>query len=208
MDDIESPAVQPPGRRRGAISAEPIREEDIESYVKKVVPKDYKTMASLSKAIAKNVLFSHLDENERMDIFDAMFPVNALPGEVIIHQGDEGDNFYIIDSGEVEVLVNGEKVVQISEGGSFGELALIYGTPRAATVKATNTDVKLWGIDRDSYRRILMGSTMRKRKLYEEFLSKVSILENLDKWERLTVADALEATSFEHGDVVVTQGES
>ena len=31
----------------------------------KVVPKDYKTMASLSKAIAKNVLFSHLDENER-----------------------------------------------------------------------------------------------------------------------------------------------
>ena len=32
--------------------------------------------------------------------------------------------------------------------------------------------------------------------------------ENLDKWERLTVADALEATSFEDGDVVVTQGES
>lgn len=68
-----------------------------------MVPKDYKTMASLSKAIAKNVLFSHLDENERSDIFDAMFPVSAIPGEVIIQQGDEGDNFYIIDSGEVEV---------------------------------------------------------------------------------------------------------
>ena len=76
----------------------------------------------------------------------------------------------------LQVLVNGEKVLTIGDGGSFGELALIYGTPRAATVKATNTDVKLWGIDRDSYRRILMGSTMRKRKLYEEFLSKVSIL--------------------------------
>lgn len=211
MDDMESPApqIQTTVRRRGAISAEPIREEDIESYVKKVVPKDYKTMASLSKAIAKNVLFSHLDENERSDIFDAMFPVNAMPGEVIIQQGDEGDNFYIIDTGDVEVYVNGDKVVQIGEGGSFGELALIYGTPRAATVKAhSNTDVKLWGIDRDSYRRILMGSTIRKRKMYEEFLSKVSILENLDKWERLTVADALEATSFEDGDVVVTQGES
>merc|ERR1719510_1674247 len=211
MDDVESPAlqVQPPGRRRGAISAEPIREEDIESYVKKVVPKDYKTMASLSKAIAKNVLFSHLDENERSDIFDAMFPVNAMPGEVIIQQGDEGDNFYIIDTGDVEVFVNGEKVVQIGEGGSFGELALIYGTPRAATVKAsTGTDVKLWGIDRDSYRRILMGSTIRKRKMYEEFLSKVSILENLDKWERLTVADSLEAVSFEDEEVVVKQGEA
>merc|ERR1712223_977466 len=195
-------------KRRGAISAEPITEEDVAAYVKKVVPKDFKTMASLSKAIAKNVLFSHLDENERSDIFDAMFPVNAMPGEVIIQQGDEGDNFYIIDSGDVEVYVNGEKVVQISEGGSFGELALIYGTPRAATVKAcTASDVKLWGIDRDSYRRILMGSTIRKRKMYEEFLSKVSILENLDKWERLTVADSLEAVSFEDESVVVKQGE-
>ena len=52
-----------------------------------------------------------------------------------------------------------------------------------------------------------MGSTIRKRKMYEEFLSKVPILENLDKWERLTVADALEAVSFEDGDIVVRQGE-
>ncbi len=76
----------------------------------------------------------------------------------------------------VQIIVNGEKVLTIGEGGSFGELALIYGTPRAATVKACATYVKLWGIDRDSYRRILMGSTIRKRKMYEEFLSKVSIL--------------------------------
>merc|ERR1712013_780418 len=200
LEDVESPLpsnIIQPVRRRGAISAEPINEEDAASYVKKVVPKDYKTMASLSKAIAKNVLFSHLDENERSDIFDAMFPSSAMPGEIIIKQGNEGDNFYIIDQGEVEIYVNGEKVLNIGEGGSFGELALIYGTPRAATVKAAS-DVKLWGIDRDSYRRILMGSTIRKRKMYEEYL---------DKWERLTVADALEATSFEDGDDVVKQGE-
>lgn len=61
-------------------------------------------MAALSKAIAKNILFSHLDENERSDIFDAMFPVTFLQGESIIQQGDEGDNFYVIDVGEVEVL--------------------------------------------------------------------------------------------------------
>lgn len=60
-------------------------------------------MAALSKAIAKNVLFSHLDENERSDIFDAMFPVTCLTGEPIIQQGDEGDNFYVIDQGDVEV---------------------------------------------------------------------------------------------------------
>uniref|UniRef100_A0AAX7ST43 Cyclic nucleotide-binding domain-containing protein n=1 Tax=Astatotilapia calliptera TaxID=8154 RepID=A0AAX7ST43_ASTCA len=52
-----------------------------------------------------------------------------------------------------------------------------------------------------------MGSTLRKRKMYEEFLSKVSILESLDKWERLTVADALEPVQFEDGEKIVVQGE-
>ncbi|KAL0598118.1 cAMP-dependent protein kinase type I-alpha regulatory subunit [Plecturocebus cupreus] len=106
----------------------------------------------------------------------------------------------------MDVYVNNEWATSVGEGGSFGELALIYGTPRAATVKA-KTNVKLWGIDRDSYRRILMGSTLRKRKMYEEFLSKVSILESLDKWERLTVADALEPVQFEDGQKIVVQGE-
>lgn len=57
----------------------------------------------------------------------------------------------------LQVYVNSEWATSVGEGGSFGELALIYGTPRAATVKA-KTNVKLWGIDRDSYRRILMAS--------------------------------------------------
>uniref|UniRef100_A0A9J7YD04 cAMP-dependent protein kinase type I-alpha regulatory subunit n=1 Tax=Cyprinus carpio carpio TaxID=630221 RepID=A0A9J7YD04_CYPCA len=208
-EDEVSPPMNPVvkgRRRRGAISAEVYTEEDAASYVRKVIPKDYKTMAALAKAIEKNVLFAHLDDNERSDIFDAMFSVTYIAGETVIQQGDEGDNFYVIDQGEMDVYVNNEWVTSIGEGGSFGELALIYGTPRAATVRA-KTNVKLWGIDRDSYRRILMGSTLRKRKMYEEFLSKVSILESLDKWERLTVADALETVQFEDGQKIVVQGQ-
>ncbi|UYV71709.1 PRKAR1A [Cordylochernes scorpioides] len=240
-EELSTPLPPPTHRvRRGAFSGETYSEEDATTYVKKVVPKDYNTMTALSKAIEKNVLFSHLDENERSDIFDGMFPISHSPGEVIIHQGDQADNFYVIDQGEVEVFVSDHLVTTIGEAGSFGELALIYGTPRAATVKVSlqagcvpscdicllqaKTAVKLWAIDRDTYRRILMaidrpqqeplwiidynykGNTIRKRKLYEEFLSKVSILESLDKWERLTVADALEPVSFKDGEVIVMQG--
>ena len=113
-------------------------------------------------------------------------------------------------------------MTSIGECSSFGELALIYGTPRAATVRA-KTDVKLWSLLGDTYRRILMDSTIKKRKMYEEFLSKVSILgkksiakeinvkkiflETLDEWERLTVADSLEPVQFEDGEVVVKQGD-
>ncbi|RXN31507.1 COP9 signalosome complex subunit 1 [Labeo rohita] len=173
-EDEVSPPMNPVvkgRRRRGAISAEVYTEEDAASYVRKVIPKDYKTMAALAKAIEKNVLFAHLDDNERSDIFDAMFSVTYIAGETVIQQGDEGDNFYVIDQGEMDVYVNNEWVTSIGEGGSFGELALIYGTPRAATVRA-KTNVKLWGIDRDSYRRILMGSAavLQRRSENEEFV--------------------------------------
>ena len=63
-------------------------------------------------------------------------------------QGDEGDNFYIVEVGGVEVEVGGTTVAQLKEGDSFGELALIYGTPRAATVRAGSGAVALWGLDR------------------------------------------------------------
>jgi len=194
-------------KRRGAVSSEVYSEDDATGFIKKLVPKNFKTMTALSKAISNNILFSHLDEDERSDIFDAMFPVHKQAEEVIIQQGDEGDNFYVIDEGEVDVYVDNSLVTSISEGGSFGELALIHGTPRAATVKA-KVESKFWGIDRDSYRRILMGNTIRKRNVYEDFLSKVSVLESLDKWERLTVADALEPVEFEENEEIVKQGES
>ncbi|CAF5024337.1 unnamed protein product, partial [Rotaria sp. Silwood1] len=175
-------------KRRGAVSSKSSSgTTGTTPYVREIVQKDYATMCALSEAIKKNILFSHLDENERAQIFDAMFPEIHLAGDIIIQQGEKGENFYIIDKGEVDVYVNDELVTSIGECSSFGELALIYGTPRAATVKA-KTDVKLWSLLGETYRRILMDSTIKKRKMYEEFLSKVSILQTLDEWERLTVA--------------------
>ena len=52
-----------------------------------------------------------------------------------------------------------------------------------------------------------MGSQIRKRKLYESFLEKVSILESLDSWERLTICDSLEPCTFQDGEEIVKQGE-
>uniref|UniRef100_A0A915IKB8 cAMP-dependent protein kinase regulatory subunit n=1 Tax=Romanomermis culicivorax TaxID=13658 RepID=A0A915IKB8_ROMCU len=204
LDD--GPDVKP-RFRRGAVSAEVYKEEDLKNYVKTVVPKDEQTRRALESAMCRNVLFAHLDENEKKDIFDAMCPVEKKADEIIIRQGDEGDNFYVIHEGQVDVFVNDEQVTTIKQGGSFGELALIYGLPRAATVKA-KVDTKLWALDRDTYRRILMGSVIKKRKMYDEFLSKVKILEDLDPWERSTLADAVEPITFETGTHIVEQNQA
>jgi cAMP-dependent protein kinase regulator len=208
-DTLDEPPRLPPqgNRRRLGVSAEVPDENEVSNYKKIIIPKDDNTQRALRSAMCKNVLFSHLEADEQKAIFDAMFPVEKTKGEKIIEQGEEGDNFYVIDSGEVDVYVDNEHVLSIQEGGSFGELALIYGTPRAATVVCKSDTVKLWAIDRLSYRAILMGSTMRKRKMYDEFLGKVQILADLDKWERANVADALERCDFEAGTHVVEQGQ-
>lgn len=159
----------------------------------------------MEKALVDNILMSHLDSDQRKEVFDAMFKVDKKKGDIIIAQGDKGDNFYVLDSGSCEIDVDGKVVANIQPGGSFGELALIYGSPRAATVKATS-DCILWAVERGDYRRIMMDTTMQKRELYEKFLTKVPILSELTQYERLTVADALEPVEYKEGEAVVKQG--
>merc|ERR1712137_59253 len=204
------PEVYRNRKRRIAVSSEPNGEVESIQMVSESQPKGAETNQRLNDALSSHILCSHLDEAERQEVFDHMSPISFKKDDYVIKQGTDGDCFYVVDEGELEVYVNTpeeRKMVQhIKTGGSFGELALIYNTPRAADVVAT-TDVKLWSIDRVTYRRVLMNSTIRKRKLYEEFLNRVPILAPLQNYERLVVADALEPVSFGMDEVIVKQGD-
>ena len=59
-------------------------------------------------------------------------------------------------------------------GGAFGELALMYNAPRAATVKAA-TDATLFAVDRTTFKLILMDSALRRRDRHAGFLSHVRV---------------------------------
>ena len=76
----------------------------------------------------------------------------AKPGENVITQGEKGDNFYIVEDGTFDILVNGVgKVAVRGPGDSFGEKALLYNCPRSATVCATSV-ASLWALDRVAFR--------------------------------------------------------
>lgn len=64
-------------------------------------------------------------------------------------------------------------------GGSFGELALMYNMPRAATIQAASAG-SLWAMDRQTFRRILLKSAFRKRKMYESLIESVPMLKALE----------------------------
>jgi len=69
--------------------------------------------------------------------------------------------------------------------GSFGELALLYNMPRAATIKA-KSDGLLWAMDRQIFRRIVLKSAFKKRKMYEELIEVVPMLKTLQV-KKLTI---------------------
>lgn len=100
-----------------------------------------------------------------------------------------------------------KKVHTYGPGGSFGELALMYNAPRAATVVATSSSATLWALDRVTFRSILMEHTSRKRGMYESFLASVPILGSLTPQEISKVADALEQRTYGEGESVVREGE-
>ncbi|EGO01796.1 hypothetical protein SERLA73DRAFT_85691 [Serpula lacrymans var. lacrymans S7.3] len=100
----------------------------------------------------------------------------------------------------------GKKVAECKTGNSFGELALMYGHPRAATVLAIEPST-VWSLDRMTFRTIILKAAHRRRTMYEHFLSTVTLLSSLQPEERSKVADALVSKVYLDGDAVVRQGE-
>jgi serine/threonine protein kinase len=94
----------------------------------------------------------------------------------------------------------------IREGGSFGELALLYNAPRFATVRAIEDSV-LWGVDRKNFREILMGVQEEELKGYVKCLKEVGCLCSLQEDELRELAKALVVNCFRRGELVVQQGE-
>ena len=86
--------------------------------------------------------------------------VNVAPGETIIEQGAEGDAFYAIRSGQVEVYKDGEPAGSLGPGSHFGEVALLMDVPRTATVIAT-TPARLFRLDREGFERAIAGAFRR-----------------------------------------------
>ena len=174
----------------------------------------------LRKSVSNNFLFSHLDDDSANLVLGALVekPIPAKDIKVIT-QGDAGDYFYVVERGIFDIYVNpsghvlpgpqgmGNKVNTIGPGGSFGELALMYNAPRAATVVSTEKDSTLWALDRVTFRRILMDSAFQRRRMYESFLEEVPLLSSLTLYERSKIADALDTKKFAPGETIIREGD-
>jgi len=177
-----------------------------------IVPKNEATKGKIRDRLSKSFLFNSLDKKDFEIVIDAMTEVKLKVGEKVITEGDDGDYLYVVEVGKLQCSkifpgnTEPTDLIVYEPGGAFGELALLYNAPRAATIAAID-ECLLWGLDRNTFNHIVKDAAVRKREMYDEFLKKVKILETMDAYERQTMADVFIKHSYSKGDHIITEGE-
>ncbi|XP_052886767.1 protein phosphatase 2C and cyclic nucleotide-binding/kinase domain-containing protein-like isoform X1 [Gossypium arboreum] len=176
--------------------------------------KTWEEEAHIERALHDHFLFRKLTDSQRHVLLDCMQRIEVQPGDTVVKQGGEGDCFYVVGSGEFEVLATQEdkngavpRVLQrytADKLSSFGELALMYNKPLQASVLAV-TSGTLWALKREDFRGILMSEFSN--------LSSLKLLRSVDLLSRLTilqlshVADSLFEVSFSNGQTIFNKNE-
>ncbi len=168
--------------------------------------------AMLLEAFSKNALLSSMTNEQKTSVIEQMARQVVPANSKVVTQGEPGTNLFVIESGSVTVSKTtpekpeGTVLVKLGPGTVFGELAILYNSPRAATV-TTDSDTALWFVDRFTFRRVTrnVGETTIKR--VTRFLQEVPLLQPLSEFEREKVAEALEEVSYTKGDVICSEGD-
>lgn len=215
-DDDDAPDMPdpPPNFNRGqrtSVSAEAYGAwNKFQEFKPPVHAKSEDQKTRISNVLQQCFLFSLLDTKSVEIIIDAMVEKSFVSGDKVITQGDDGDVMFVIEKGVFDCLkmIDGaDKVVKTCRQGEFfGELALLYNCPRAASVAATEDSVA-WQLDRETFNAIVRDSAMKRRETNEAFLKLVPLLEKMDSYERGALADSLKQETFAAGTVVIQQGQ-
>src|SRR5262247_4393996 len=116
-------------------------------------------MSDLVEIISAVPLFSSLSREDAAKVVGKMEPLSFKSGATIFSQGDDGDAFYLIESGAVQVVTQSagqksEVLAELDEREWFGEMALLSGEARSATITAVK-DTLAWRLSRESWEELI-----------------------------------------------------
>ena len=169
-------------------------------------PKSDADAALLRRALDENVVFHGLSESKREWLHGAFEPVVVEKGATIYAEGDEGDYFYVIGSGTVTFRVAGNEVGHLEAGSSFGEQALLYSSPRAATAVA-RTKCGLFRLDQGTFRGLFQKLMKESHAKVLATLRKVLLFKDLDESYLNKISYNLKVFKYHDGEVLVKQGD-
>jgi predicted MFS family arabinose efflux permease len=90
----------------------------------------------LVELLSEIPLFAPLSESTIEQLASSLDHVRRPVGALVFSQGDPGDGFYVVEEGQVEIVIDEKRVNTVGRGGYFGEIALLHDVPRTASVRA------------------------------------------------------------------------
>ena len=198
--------MSPKKRVKNVFEASP--NTHFQKEVTAAMTKNAETEAMIRSALKKNNLLSAgMDAND-MDVFVRYSEFKVIEsGTVVIKEKDDGDLFYIIQSGTFSVTVNDTTTPLPKTTQSFGEMALLFNAPRSATITATS-HAETWVIDRVTFRHGIAAAKAKHREETSNMLSKVKILHSLTPSQLEHIADVVIPQTFKEGATVISKGAS
>lgn len=157
-------------------------------------------------SLQKHFIFNSLTDQQKKQIVERMNFCEIESNQLIFEQNSKGSSFFILASGRVEVLVNGNRVNILKSGESFGEMALLHDTPRTATI---NTLAKsyLWSLDRATFRASLEEMNAQNFKENKAFIDSINVFEILSEEQRESLVSVLSLQKFSNGSKIVNEGD-
>ena len=199
--------------QRSSVSAEAFGMFNKKSAFKpRVIPKTDTQKETIKSRCLQSFIFNALEDQDMISVIDAFEEKRYKAGEYVIKEGEKGDIVFLVDTGELDCEKTFKKgdpptyLKTYKPGESFGELALLYNAPRAATIKA-KTDCLLWALDRGTFNNIVKEAAVKKRERYENSLKNVHILSTIDAYELGQICDAVKSEKVEKGDYIIKQNE-
>eukprot|EP00930_Biecheleria_cincta_P032185 TRINITY_DN2233_c0_g1_i1.p1 TRINITY_DN2233_c0_g1~~TRINITY_DN2233_c0_g1_i1.p1 ORF type:complete len:424 (+),score=127.91 TRINITY_DN2233_c0_g1_i1:56-1273(+) len=214
-EDGDDPAPPPASYykkgARGSVSAEAYGAfNQKKAFEPPVYPKSDEKAERIKHVMNKSFLFNTLDRQNFSVILQAFQEKTIAAGERIIQEGDDGDCMFLIESGafDCKKIIGGEEKVvkKCGQGDVFGELALLYSQPRAASVEATEESL-VWQLDRETFTHIVRDASSKRREVFMEFLHNVPLMKSLESYDLMQLADCLQPHPFQKGDRIISQGD-
>jgi CRP/FNR family transcriptional regulator, cyclic AMP receptor protein len=122
--------------------------------------------------LKKVPLFAGLDDRELEQIAGSMRERKFSAGDTVTAEGAGGAGFFVVESGEAEVTVDGAPRGTIGAGDYFGEIALLTGSDRTATITA-KTDMQCWGMTPWDFRPLVESNSAIAWKLLTAMADKL-----------------------------------
>ena len=157
-------------------------------------------------ALNGHFIFTSLSEEDKDTVTEAMQLYTFPSSSIVFEQDRPSKSYYVVRSGELEVIVKGRKVNKIHAGEGFGELALLHDNLRSATIRCVDK-VTLWGIDRQMFRKVIEEMNTQIYEQNREFLEKVTLLQPLSSTQKDSLAASLVPHKFTAGQKIINEGE-